>query len=172
MQRTQTTLNTHDGLLGGGGAEPATRRVSNLETAAATAERERAGLTTRLEALEKVAQSETPRIGFLRYNAFDDVGSDQSYALALLTRDGDGVVLSSIYSREETRTYGKAVTEVPNAARSLGEEREGDRPGQGGRDRDEQRLPDQDHSAGRLQRLPAALQPHAWPSRSPSDSSR
>ncbi len=122
LKRTQTTLNTHDGLLGGGGAEPATRRVSNLETAAATAERGRAGLTTRLAALEKVAQSETPRIGFLRYNAFDDVGSDQSYALALLTRDGDGVVLSSIYSREETRTYGKAVTNFQTPQEASSEE--------------------------------------------------
>ena len=51
-----------------------------------------------------------PRVGFVRFNAFSDVGSDLSYALALLNRDGDGVVLSSIYSREETRTYGKAVT--------------------------------------------------------------
>jgi len=59
--------------------------------------------------LERVARSEIPRLGFVRYNAFSDVGSDLSYALALLNRDGDGVVLSSIWSREETRTYGKAV---------------------------------------------------------------
>lgn len=121
-QRAQTAVDTHDGLLGGAGAEPATRRVANLEAAAATAERERAGLTARVEALEKVAQSETPRIGFLRYNAFDDVGSDQSYALALLTRDGDGVVLSSIYSREETRTYGKAVTKFQTPQEASSEE--------------------------------------------------
>ncbi len=122
LQRTHAILSTHDGLLGGGGAEPATRRVANLETAAETGERERAGLTTRVQALEKVAQSETPRIGFLRYNAFDDVGSDQSYALALLTRDGDGVVLSSIYSREETRTYGKAVTKFQTPQEASSEE--------------------------------------------------
>ena len=98
------------------------------------AERERAGLTARIEALEKVAQSETPRIGFVRYNAFDDVGSDQSYALALLTRDGDGVVLSSIYSREETRTYGKAVEKFQTAARRLARRTRRDRSSQGGRD--------------------------------------
>jgi Protein of unknown function (DUF4446) len=121
-RRAQTAVDTHDGLLGGGGAEPATRRIANLEAAAATAKRERAGLTARVEALEKVAQSETPRIGFLRYNAFDDVGSDQSYALALLTRDGDGVVLSSIYSREETRTYGKAVTKFQTPQEASSEE--------------------------------------------------
>ena len=97
--------------------------MSALEESAATAARQLAALTARIEALEKVAQSETPRIGFLRYNAFDDVGSDQSYALALLTRDGDGVVLSSIYSREETRTYGKAVQKFQTPQEASAEER-------------------------------------------------
>jgi hypothetical protein len=123
LRRVEGTLGTHDGLLGGGGAEAATRRVSTLEAAAADAERRLTALTARIEALEKVAQSETPRIGFLRYNAFDDVGSDQSYALALLTRDGDGVVLSSIYSREETRTYGKAVQKFQTPQEASTEER-------------------------------------------------
>ena len=121
-QRTAASLGTHDGLLGGGGAEPATRRLSELETARAAMERELAELGKRLAALERVARSETPRIGFLRYNAFADVGSDQSYALALLTRDGDGVVLSSIYSREETRTYGKAVVKFQTAHEASAEE--------------------------------------------------
>jgi hypothetical protein len=123
LRAVRTTLGTHDGLLGGGGAEPATQRVNSLEAAAAAADRELKALTARIEALEKVAQSETPRIGFLRYNAFADVGSDQSYALALLTRDGDGVVLSSIYSREETRTYGKAVVNFQASQEASGEER-------------------------------------------------
>ncbi|MGA2392753.1 MAG: DUF4446 family protein [Candidatus Lustribacter sp.] len=123
LRSVEGTLGLHDGLLGGGGAEPATQRVAALESAAAAAERQLAALTARIEALEKVAQSETPRIGFLRYNAFDDVGSDQSYALALLTRDGDGVVLSSIYSREETRTYGKAVQKFQTPQEASTEER-------------------------------------------------
>ena len=123
LRRVRTMLGTHDGLLGGGGAEPATQRVATLEAAAGRAERELAQLTTRIGALEKVAQSETPRIGFVRYNAFADVGSDQSYALALLTRDGDGVVLSSIYSREETRTYGKAVLKFQTSQEASAEER-------------------------------------------------
>ena len=124
MSRVRTTVMTHDGLLGGGGAEPATRRVSELEASAATAAAEFERAKSRLDALERVAQSETPRIGFLRYNAFDDVGSDQSYALALLTRDGDGVVLTSIYSREETRTYGKAVTKFQTPQEASSEERD------------------------------------------------
>ncbi|HEY5350514.1 MAG TPA: DUF4446 family protein [Candidatus Lustribacter sp.] len=123
LRGVRAILGTHDGLLGAGGAGPATRRITNLEAAAAGVEREQTQLTSRIEALEKVAQSETPRIGFLRYNAFDDVGSDQSYALAMLTRDGDGVVLSSIYSREETRTYGKTVVKFQTSQEASAEER-------------------------------------------------
>jgi hypothetical protein len=122
LARVTTRLGTHDGLLGGGGAEPATRRIDALESARSAAEAQLAAAAQRIAALEKVAQSETPRIGFVRYNAFADVGSDQSYALALLTRDGDGVVLSSIYSREETRTYGKAVVKYQTAQEASAEE--------------------------------------------------
>jgi hypothetical protein len=65
-------------------------------------------IEARLAELERLAQM-VPRLGFVRYNAFADVGSELSYAVALLDAQGDGVVLSSIFSREETRTFGKRV---------------------------------------------------------------
>lgn len=77
----------------------------------------------RLAELERVARAEVARVGFIRYNAFDDVGSDLSFALALLNGDGDGVVLSSIYSREETRTYGKGVKGYASVVDASREER-------------------------------------------------
>jgi hypothetical protein len=123
LRRLSGTSAAHDELLGGGGATPATRRLEGLEAANTASQTELASVLLRLDALERIARSETPRIGFVRYNAFDDVGSDQSYALALLTKDGDGVVLSSIYSREETRTYGKAVEKFQPAADASREER-------------------------------------------------
>jgi Protein of unknown function (DUF4446) len=63
----------------------------------------------RLTELERVVHREVPKIGFVRFNAFDDVGAQLSYAVALLNGEGEGVVLSSIFSREETRTFGKRV---------------------------------------------------------------
>ena len=60
-------------------------------------------------ALLETAEADTLRLGFVRYNSFSDVGSDQSFTLALLSGAGDGFVVSSIFAREETRTYGKAV---------------------------------------------------------------
>ncbi len=77
----------------------------------------------RLAELERVARREVHRVGFLRYNSFSDVGSDLSFSLALLNNEGDGVVLTSIYSREETRTYGKAVRKfVPQQGASKEEQ--------------------------------------------------
>jgi hypothetical protein len=123
LRRQATALDTHGELLGGGAGARATARLDALEGRIRSVEGECSRFETRLKALEAVAQSEVPRMGFVRYNAFDDVGSDLSYALALLTRDGNGVVLSSIYSREDTRTYGKAVERFVAAQDASSEEK-------------------------------------------------
>jgi hypothetical protein len=49
------------------------------------------------------------RIGLIRFDAFDDAGGAQSFALALVDDDGDGIVLSSLHSRPTTRVYVKAI---------------------------------------------------------------
>lgn len=45
----------------------------------------------------------------IRFKAFQNTGSDQSFALALLDAAGDGVVISSLSGREESRVYCKPV---------------------------------------------------------------
>lgn len=49
------------------------------------------------------------RVGFIRYNAFDDMGSQLSFSIALLDEFKNGFVITSIYGREDTVTYGKAI---------------------------------------------------------------
>ncbi len=49
------------------------------------------------------------RIGFIRYNAFDDIGSQLSFSIALLDDFKNGFVLTSIYGRENTVSYGKPI---------------------------------------------------------------
>jgi hypothetical protein len=121
LRRLSGLLDTHGELLGGGVS--ASKRIDDLEARLRALERGRSAQDARVAALERTAQAELPHIGFVRYNAFDDVGSDQSYALALLTGEGNGVVLSSIYSREETRTYGKAVEKFQTAQDASSEEK-------------------------------------------------
>lgn len=45
--------------------------------------------------------------GLVRYNAFRNTGGDQSFAWALADGYGNGVVLSSLHARENTRVYAK-----------------------------------------------------------------
>ncbi len=81
-------------------------------------------LLARIERLEKAArvlnatdkrqqlqiEAGVRRVGLLRYDAFEDVGGRLSFSCALLDEQGNGVVLTSINGRQETRVYAKPVT--------------------------------------------------------------
>lgn len=45
----------------------------------------------------------------VRYRAFDDVGSDLSYSIALLDDKNNGVVITGIYGRNESTTFAKPI---------------------------------------------------------------
>lgn len=49
------------------------------------------------------------KTGLVRFNPFRDIGGDQSFSLALLDKDNNGVIISSLYSREGVRVYSKAI---------------------------------------------------------------
>lgn len=49
------------------------------------------------------------KVGFVRYNAFADMGSDLSYSIALLDKFQNGFVITSIYGREYTTSYAKPI---------------------------------------------------------------
>jgi hypothetical protein len=49
------------------------------------------------------------KVGMIRFNPFKDVGGDQSFAIALLNGENNGITLSSLYTREGTRIYSKAI---------------------------------------------------------------
>ncbi len=49
------------------------------------------------------------KVGLVRYNAFRDVGSDLSFAMALLDGNDNGVVLNGIYGSESSNIYAKPI---------------------------------------------------------------
>jgi uncharacterized protein YlxW (UPF0749 family) len=49
------------------------------------------------------------RIGLIRYDAFEDMGGHLSFSAALLDANGDGLVITSINGRQDTRCYAKPV---------------------------------------------------------------
>ena len=62
-----------------------------------------------LNRLYKDNRQNIQKIGFLRFNPFDDAGGNISFALALLNAKDDGVIISSLHGREGTRMYAKSV---------------------------------------------------------------
>ncbi len=48
-------------------------------------------------------------IGVVRFNPFQDKGGDQSFVIAILDGHGDGVVLSGLHTRVDSRVYAKPV---------------------------------------------------------------
>ena len=81
-------------------------------------------LRNRIAALEAASADALANVGFVRFNAFPDVGSELSYALAVVDGRGNGFVVSSIYSREEVRTYAKSVKQFSTDKETSSEERE------------------------------------------------
>jgi len=59
--------------------------------------------------LEGLSQRSIQKVGVIRFNPFADTGGDQSFAVALLDAEGNGVVLSSLHGRADTRIFAKSV---------------------------------------------------------------
>lgn len=61
------------------------------------------------DALERRSRRSLQHIGLVRFNPFEDTGSDQSFVIALLDDQRDGVVISSLHGRASTRLFAKPV---------------------------------------------------------------
>lgn len=49
------------------------------------------------------------RVGFLRFNPFNETGGDNSFSLSILNGDLDGFVITGLHTREKTRMYAKKI---------------------------------------------------------------
>lgn len=72
--------------------------------------------------MEDTSKSFLQQVGIVRFNAFPDVGSDLSFAVALLDARGNGVVISNIYGRDDSRTFAKPVVNGQSTYRLSQEE--------------------------------------------------
>lgn len=76
----------------------------------ATVERDVRQLEARADELRALVGGAVSRVAVVRYDAFEDMGGALSFSAALLDERGDGMVVSAINGRSETRSYAKAVT--------------------------------------------------------------
>jgi hypothetical protein len=59
--------------------------------------------------LESRSRGSLQHIGLVRFNPFEDTGSDQSFAIALLDDERSGIVVSSLHGRDGTRIFAKPI---------------------------------------------------------------
>ena len=59
--------------------------------------------------LERKLDTCIQNIGIVRYNAFDDVGSELSFAIAALDNNENGIIINSIYGNTTSNVYAKPI---------------------------------------------------------------
>ena len=64
------------------------------------------------------------KVALVRFNPFKELGGDQSFSMALLNGKNNGIVISSLHTREVTRVYSKAITGGKSDKYPLTEEEE------------------------------------------------
>ncbi|PIP53604.1 hypothetical protein COX08_00070 [Candidatus Beckwithbacteria bacterium CG23_combo_of_CG06-09_8_20_14_all_34_8] len=63
----------------------------------------------KIATIEHDTQYHLQKIGFNRFNPFNDTGGDQSFALSFLDNKKNGIVFTFLHSRDTTRVYAKQV---------------------------------------------------------------
>lgn len=112
-----------------GGRVPADRRLEVLVDAQGRALKRLEGTVRQMvgeqRRLGRLAELEAVRhVGVVRFDAFEDMGGRLSFSAALLDGRGDGVVITSINGRQDTRCYAKPVRGGQSAHHLTDEERE------------------------------------------------
>jgi hypothetical protein len=94
------------GYLGDGGSGNLLREIDSaikkIEAEGELTERD-------VSQLYYIVENCIQKVAVVRFNAFPNVGSDQSYSVALLDGEDNGLVLSGIFGRESSTTYAKPI---------------------------------------------------------------
>ena len=66
-------------------------------------------MLTEQAAIRNIQSNTIQKIGFIKYNAFENIGNNLSFALTLLDGNNNGICISSIYGRNESRIFSKPI---------------------------------------------------------------
>ena len=72
-------------------------------------EEERKKTELQITSIDKRLAQSIRNIETVRFNPFPQVGGNQSFAMSLLNDEGNGVVISSLYSRDRTSLFAKPI---------------------------------------------------------------
>ncbi|NLW55985.1 MAG: DUF4446 family protein [Firmicutes bacterium] len=102
-------LNRYRNLLSGNGPHNLEDLLLDLGERLKRVEAELKTVEERIGKMEDEAINYLQRWALHRYQAFANTGGDQSFSFVLLDKKGDGILVSSIYGRDESRTYAKSI---------------------------------------------------------------
>jgi len=113
-------------LLRGKNAKSLEDTILHLSKEIANLHGSREDIEKYLESAEKRLQGSVSGVGTVRFNPFKGTGSggNQSFATAFVNEVGDGVVISSIYSRERVSVYAKPLVKYKSEFDLTDEERQ------------------------------------------------
>ncbi len=97
-------------MTGVDGANLERMMIGCIDSTKAVAD-ENAKLWEENKAIRELLGKALTRVAVVRFRAFEDMGSDLSYAVAMLDSHNNGVVMSSIFAREDSRSYVKPISE-------------------------------------------------------------
>ena len=66
-------------------------------------------LRREIERLDGILAKAITKVAVVRFDAFQEMGSDLSYCIAMLDAQDSGIVISGIFGREDSRTYVKPI---------------------------------------------------------------
>ncbi|MGH2825619.1 MAG: DUF4446 family protein [Actinomycetota bacterium] len=124
MLRIRKVRREYRMLLGESGDQDLLATVGESVGMTRQVEQRMQSMTNAQEDLAAVGRLALQRFAIVRYDAFEDMGGQLSFSAALLDDYGDGIVMTSINGRTETRTYAKSVRAMKSQHNLSDEERE------------------------------------------------
>ncbi len=64
----------------------------------------------KIEILERKSKESIRNVEMLRFNPFEEQGSNQSFSASLINENGEGLILSSLYGRDRVSFFAKPVS--------------------------------------------------------------
>ena len=95
---------------GGSGADLETL-MENLHQSQEGLSNQQLASARQIALLEEQLQQTIQKVGVVRFNPFDDGGGNFSFSIALLDGHNNGMVITSMYGRQQNRMYAKRITE-------------------------------------------------------------
>lgn len=83
--------------------------ISILENDMAKLNRAKDSIEKEISLMNKKIKKSIRGLETIRFNPFPDQGSNQSFAIGMLDEEGDGLVISSLYSRERMSVFAKPI---------------------------------------------------------------